>query len=398
MYSFGQTLFHAQPRRWAIFPSTAMMGADMGFLRGLGKWFWRFMVIYSFIVSIVLVIVLAVLLLLIFDIKRNIAQPLVGGLHSSFIGLNEATIDWTIPVRGEIPLDLNIPLQTQTIVTLSQDVPLTLEARITFNGELVPTTVFLSLPAGTELDVFLDLIVPVQTTVPVSLDVRAVIPLQATQLHDVATNLRLLFEPLAVGLYNLPEDFGEAIDLAGDVLAGDADLLDGPRGNAYLAQAWPGFSTAAGYGYDDLMAESVGLNQPVTTGIVPIGGIPALDQQLEERQYIYQAAQSPQEFNAQSSAQAVGEGIPPEYFNGMIWDVILAEVQAGSSASGQEDDLGIIAPEEEGTGGPIAPAPPPDETAGTGGSSGGPASGPTSTPADTEDFGIVVPTPSPGGG
>jgi len=355
------------------------------------------MVIYSFIVSIVLVVVLAVLLLLIFDIKRNIAQPLVGGLHSSFIGLNEATIDWTIPVRGEIPLDLNIPLQTQTIVTLSNDVPLTLNAIINLNNTPLPAQVDLSLPAGTELNVFLDLIVPVQQTVPVSLDVRAVIPLQATQLHDVATNLRLLFEPLAVGLYNLPEDFGEAIDLAGDVLAGDADLLDGPRGNAYLAQAWPGFSTAAGYGYDDLMAESVGLNQPVTTGIVPIGGIPALDQQLEERQYIYQAAESPQEFNAQSSAQAVGDGIPPEYFNGMIWDVILAEVQAGSSASGQEDDLGIIGP-EGGTGGPIAPAPPPDDTAGTEGSSGGPAPGPTSTATDTEDFGIVIPTPAPGGG
>ena len=62
--------------------------------------------IFSFIVNIILVCVLLVLGLLIFQIKNNIADPLVGGLHGSFVGLDEATIDWTIPVRDTIPVKL----------------------------------------------------------------------------------------------------------------------------------------------------------------------------------------------------------------------------------------------------------------------------------------------------
>ena len=94
-------------------------------MRRLGRYFWRFMVIFSFIVNIVLLVVVGVLLLTLFDIKRNIAQPLVGGLYSAFVGLEDATIDWTIPVRANIPVNLDIPLKQNTIVTLTQAVPLT---------------------------------------------------------------------------------------------------------------------------------------------------------------------------------------------------------------------------------------------------------------------------------
>ncbi|MBC7811191.1 MAG: hypothetical protein H7175_08595, partial [Burkholderiales bacterium] len=55
------------------------------------------------------------------------------------------TIDWTIPVRDQIPVVLDIPLQTETIVTLTQNVPLTLNAQINLGGgnTLDNATVFL---------------------------------------------------------------------------------------------------------------------------------------------------------------------------------------------------------------------------------------------------------------
>ncbi len=255
------------------------------FLRGLGKFIWRFMVIFSFIVNLVLVLVLIGLLLFIFDIKNNIAQPLVTGLHSSFVGLDEATIDWTIPVRADIPVNLDIPLKQNTVVVLTAPVPLNVIAQIyTPNLQLTNASVSLTLPEGLELPVSLDLPVEVRDTLPVSLDVRAVIPLQNTQLHDVAENLRLLFEPLAVGLTNLPGDFAEVGPFLGDLFAGKVNLLDA---NAYTAQPWPGFSTTAGYGYpDDLLTSPVPPeNVPVQTGIVPLGGIPALDEQLRPEVY-----------------------------------------------------------------------------------------------------------------
>ncbi|HRF93941.1 MAG TPA: hypothetical protein PLZ51_02040, partial [Aggregatilineales bacterium] len=74
-------------------------------LRAIGLFIWRFMVIFSFIVNIILVLVLVVAGLFIFHIKAQVAQPLVAGLHSSFVGLDNATIDWTIPVRDTIILN-----------------------------------------------------------------------------------------------------------------------------------------------------------------------------------------------------------------------------------------------------------------------------------------------------
>lgn len=287
------------------------------FLRGFGKLLWRFMIIFSFIVNLVLVVVIVALLLFIFDIKNNIAQPLVAGLHSSFIGLDEATIDWTIPVRADVPVNLDISIKRDTVVTLTADVPLVVYARITSpRGDVIvpDAIVALTLPKDLELPVALDLPVEVRDTLPVSLDVRAVIPLKNTQLHDVAENLRLLFEPLAIGLTNLPGDFAEVGPFVGDVLAGRANLL---QANAYTAQPWPGFSTTAGLNYPiELLTAPIPLeNLPIQTGIVAQGGIPALDEQL--RPEVYQNG-GPTQVNqgVRDGFNAQGAPIPSFYYDG----------------------------------------------------------------------------------
>lgn len=284
-------------------------------MRALGRFLWRFMVIFSFIVNIVLLVVVAVLLVTLFDIKRNIAQPLVGGLYSAFVGLENATIDWTIPVRADVPVNLNIPLQQNTIVTLTEAVPLTVVAQINAPAlSLSNARVQLELPVGLQLPVSLDLNVAVADTLPVSLDVRAVIPLEETQLYDVAESLQLLFEPLAVGLYNLPEDWPGAFELVGDVLAGEANLL---AENEFSAQPWPGFSRSAGYNYPlELMTAPIPPNNlPVYTGIVPLGGIPALDAQI--RPELYDAEGNPITFNAQAQAAA---NVPASFYDGTYPD------------------------------------------------------------------------------
>lgn len=285
-------------------------------MRRLGNFFWRFMVIFSFIVNIVLLVVVAVLLVTLFDIKRNIAQPLVGGLYSSFVGLENATIDWTIPVRANVPVNLDIPLQQNTIVTLTEAVPLTVIAQINAPAlSLSNARVQLELPVGLELPVALDLDVLVRDSLPVSLDVRAVIPLEETQLYDVAKSLQLLFEPLAVGLYNLPEDWGGAFTLVGDVLGGRANLL---TPNEFSANPWPGFSRSAGFNYPlELMVAPVPSdNLAVDIGIVPLGGIPALDEQI--RPELYQDGMiGPVEANAQAAANSV---VPAAYYDGTYPD------------------------------------------------------------------------------
>ncbi|MGB1288599.1 MAG: hypothetical protein ACPG7F_18845, partial [Aggregatilineales bacterium] len=199
------------------------------FLRNLGKFIWRFMVIFSFIVNFVLIVVLIGAGLLIFEIKNNVADPLVGGLHSTAVGLEHATIDWTIPVRDNIPVNLDIELNTDTVVVLSEAVPLSVVASIDLpgiNAYNVAANVDLSLPAGLELPVTLDVPVPVREYMDVELDVRAVIPLSETQLADPIQTLGLLFEPLALGLHNLPSDFDEAGNAVAQILRSEKKLED----------------------------------------------------------------------------------------------------------------------------------------------------------------------------
>lgn len=320
------------------------------FFYRFGKLIWRFMVIFSFIVNIILLLVLLVLGLLIFDIKNNIATPLITGLHSSFVGLDQATIDWTIPVGFSLPLDLPVsinastitsqvtqingapvsPIPGETVVRLTRDVPIRITgANITAPGLTVSgATVNISLPAGTELPVALDLAIRVVSDVPVSTDVRAVIPLSQTQLHDVAENLRLLFEPLARIMTNLPNDFGGAAQMVTDILAGQQQNLLAE--NAYTASPWPGYSRTAGFGYSLFGIPVPASSQPIETGIVPIGGIPALDSQLPDRSHLYQNGSTPEQVNEQAVNQINSQTvIAPQFYNGGVSEIYL-EAQAAS--------------------------------------------------------------------
>lgn len=292
------------------------------FFRGLGKFIWRFMIIFSFIVNIILVGVLAFLLINIFTITRDIANPLVSGLHSSFVALSEADIDWTIPVRDTIDVNFTVPLNTDTVVELTAPVPLTASAQITLNNSTVTTPVSLTLPVGLRLPVRLNLDVPIDQTLPVSLDVRAVIPLEQTQLVDVAGNLQLLFEPLSRALNNLPQNWGEASAMVSDWANGrPPNLITGP--NPHTEQPWPGFSRTAGenyaFDYENQRLNQVNIGPVQETGIVLEGGIQWLDAQLPERAYLYADGCNPQAFNENSpdcaaaqSQQAEIEAAVPE--------------------------------------------------------------------------------------
>ncbi len=282
-------------------------------LSAIGGSIKNFMILFSFIVNLILVIVLIVLGLLIFEIKNQVATPLISGLHSSFVGLNEATIDWTIPVRAQVPVRLDVPVALDTVVVLTDAVPLTVSANITLPGvgELNNATVNLSLPAGLQLPVSLNFTLPLDQQLPVNLDVRAVIPLNQTQLQDPFENLRLMFEPLAVGLHNLPDGFNEVPGFVGDVLDSDGINLLAP--NEYSLDPWVGFSRTAGIGYSLGDVPVPPANLPFETGLVPLGGIPLIDQLI--RPEIWYAG-GPLNVNAQAQAGLTQQGVPDWSYNG----------------------------------------------------------------------------------
>lgn len=298
-------------------------------VKTIGNIIKNFMILFSFIVNLVLIIVVVVLVLTIFDLKNNIVTPLLAGLHSSFVGLDESTIDWTIPVRDSIPVVLDIPLQTETVVTLTEPVPLSVTANITLPGVgvLNNATVNLTLPQGLPLPVQLDLNVPVNQALDVEMDVRAVIPISQTQLHDPISNLRLTFEPIVRALYNLPNNYGEAGQMVSDALSGNApDLL---AENDYSRDPWLGYSRTAGVGYT-LGGEPVPISsQPLQTGIVPTGGIPALDEQLRPGLY---ARGGPEAVNQQAINTMQALAISSYYYDGSYSAVREAQYSAPASA------------------------------------------------------------------
>ncbi len=305
-------------------------------LRRFSRFFKNFMIIFSFVVNLVLVLVILALVLFIFDIKDNVVTPLVAGLHSSFVGLDEATIDWTIPVRDTIPVKFDLPIHQQTVVTLTQSVPLSVSATITLPGvgQLNNAQVYLQLPAGLELPIQLDMSVPVDQQLDVALDVRAVIPLDQTQLHDPLNNLRLIFEPLARALYNLPDNFGGAVQMVGDVISGKGvNLL---ADNAYSRDPWLGFSQTAGLGYPLVHEPVPQADRSVQTGLVVQGGIPALDQQL--RPDVYQQG-GPDAVNERAE-QTLTQSIPRYNYDGSYGQYAASDVEFGNSPA--PDDLGIL--------------------------------------------------------
>ena len=157
--------------------------------------FWTVASVISLTVNLLLLIVLAVVLL-----KGNalgIGNGLLGGLYSNFELMDQAHIKATIPVETNIPLNLSIPVQTTTGITLAQDVPIT-GAHVKINTPLfnIDAPADVTLPAGTSLNVVLNFAVPVQTTVPVTLNVPVDIPLQNTELHPAITGLKDTIKPL----------------------------------------------------------------------------------------------------------------------------------------------------------------------------------------------------------
>lgn len=227
--------------------------------------FRNFAIMFSFIINFIVLLVLLFVVLLIFQIKNGIAEPLLQGLHSNFVGLDEARIqteiqvndeipiNFTLPVSDQIPINFTLPVVDNTDVYLTEDVVIdNVPAYFAIEGGAgnISGTVDIRLPAETRLPIRLalqvpveqtvpiNINVPVQQTIPVSLTVPVDIPLSETQLDEPFTNLKDLFEPYVRALGNLPSNWGDVPAFVGDILSGNVNLL---APTDYTRDPWKGF-------------------------------------------------------------------------------------------------------------------------------------------------------------
>jgi multisubunit Na+/H+ antiporter MnhC subunit len=180
---------------------------------------YKAMIITSFVINMLLLVVLLALGGLLYQQRRQIqaltlttqtfARENIVELTSIVDGLQTATIRTNIPLNQQLPLNLTVPIDQNTVVTTVEPVPISVPASIDMGpfGQLYPN-VNLSLPAGTPLNIQLKIDVPLQTSVPVQLDVPVEIPLKDTELGPLFGRLGALLDTLlapATPLLGLPE-------------------------------------------------------------------------------------------------------------------------------------------------------------------------------------------------
>jgi hypothetical protein len=185
----------------------------------VGPAFWTISGVISLVVNVILIAILISLGRQLFTLKGLVAEPLIGGLHTNFVKMDNAHIVTSIQVKetiqvvDTIPVVFDLPLNTRTTVTLVEDTPID-DVTIYLNNS--PVSLPLILPEGTPLKIKLNLTVPVSQTIPVKLNVPVQlkvpvdIPLNQTELHEPFVGLRKVVEPYQTLSADLPKTWQDA--------------------------------------------------------------------------------------------------------------------------------------------------------------------------------------------
>ncbi len=174
--------------------------------RNFWEAFKNFAIVFSFIVNFILVLVLILAPFPTLVITDQFAKPLLKNLDDAFAALGQTVIKADVPLNQTMPIKFDLPLNQDTVVVLTEPVPL--QANATFmlpgGGGAINGTVSLNLPTGLALPVTLDLMVPVSTTIPVVLNVPVELNLDKSGMGPAIEQLRGVFSPLSDMLNQLP--------------------------------------------------------------------------------------------------------------------------------------------------------------------------------------------------
>jgi hypothetical protein len=161
--------------------------------------FWTIASVISLTVNMVLIIILLIVFQMLGTIQNTAddqVSGLLGGLYTNFVKMDQATIAANIPVDATIPLNIVVPVQATTRITLAESAVIP-NAHVRINtGEVnIDANAVVTLPANTPLTVTLDFPLNVQNSIPIHLDVPVNIPLSQTQLHEPFVGLQQVVKP-----------------------------------------------------------------------------------------------------------------------------------------------------------------------------------------------------------
>jgi hypothetical protein len=165
--------------------------------------YWDVATTFSLIINVILVGLLLVMAFQIKNLKTTVnalsalGNNALGGLYANFVQMDQASINTTIAVDAQVPLNFNLPVSQNTTVVLTNNVNIP-NAHVVINtgGLAINSLASVTLPAGTSLPIALNLTIPIQSTIPISLQVPVNIPLNQTELHQPFTGLQTTILPL----------------------------------------------------------------------------------------------------------------------------------------------------------------------------------------------------------
>jgi hypothetical protein len=163
--------------------------------------FWTIASLMSITVNIILIVILLLVFQMLGVIQvttNDKISGLLGGLYTNFVKMDQATIQTSIHVEKEIPVNFDLNVSGPTNVTLSQ--PVTIDGALvtvqTGGMNIVNARATIVLPQNTVLPINIEnLVVPVNQSVLAVLDVPVNIPLNQTQLHEPFVGLQKVVEP-----------------------------------------------------------------------------------------------------------------------------------------------------------------------------------------------------------
>lgn len=157
---------------------------------------WRVAALISLVVNALFVVLIISIGGRLLQFKTAVFEPLMEGVYTAVGQMDDAIIQTEVTFSSDIPVVFDLPLQKDTVVTLTQ--PTRIEGAYlsirsaTFSVD-APSTI--DLPIGAQLPITLDLSVPVSTTVPVELSVPVELKLTESDLQPAVSALQELVEP-----------------------------------------------------------------------------------------------------------------------------------------------------------------------------------------------------------
>ncbi len=166
--------------------------------------FEKFAIFFAFTVTLVLVLSLLAVGHTVWKmgssfgtLRDDLACPLIVDVNQLVDDLDNAVITRTIPISQTIPIRFVLPVEQSLNVSLTDDVQVHEGASFVLpaGGGQINGTVFMALPEGQVLPVYMNMRVPVSQSLPVQMNVDVAIPLKETELGPVVAQLRDLLQP-----------------------------------------------------------------------------------------------------------------------------------------------------------------------------------------------------------